>query len=185
MYHMTSGICQCAQRTCSLRMYNMLHEHDAWIIHTKTRPHLFEIRFKMPQQNCTRPNLPSLSCMDMYGQLDSLDFVIGILCPPGLNYNRNCPIGWFCAEVGMSLKATSREYFSYVLTFGRSHIWNGLQCYLFWSGVPIWQSGMHLESTFSTWYRGELQAHKMMKVMKGWWKKVITISMMKVMKVVK
>ena len=134
MYHMTSGICQCAQRTCSLRMYNMLHEHDACIIHTYTRPHFFEICFKMPEQNCTRPNLPSLSCMDTYGQPDSLDFVIGILCPPGLNYNRNCPIGWFCAEVGMYLKATSREYFSYVLTFGRSHIWNGLQCYLFWSG---------------------------------------------------
>ena len=34
MCHMTSGICQCAQRTCSLCMYNMLHEHDACKIHT-------------------------------------------------------------------------------------------------------------------------------------------------------
>ena len=92
MCHMTSGICQCAQRTCSLCMYNMLHGHDACkihILHTHTHPHLFEICFKMPEQNCTRPNLPSLSCMDTYGQPDSRDFVIGILCLPGLNYNRN------------------------------------------------------------------------------------------------
>ena len=86
MYHMIHGICEYAQRTSSLRMCNTLHENDACILHIYTYPHLFEIFFKMPERNYTTPNLPSRSCMGMYGQPDSLDvFLIGILCPPGLN----------------------------------------------------------------------------------------------------
>ena len=58
------------------------------------------------------------------------------------------PIDWFCAEVGMYLKATSREYFSYVLTFRRSQFTfeTGCSVICFGRGFPIWQSDVHLES---------------------------------------
>ena len=70
----------------------------------------------------------------MYGQPDSLDFfLIGILCPPGLNYNKNRPIGWFCVE-GVLLESNlsgilflrAYKHFKCVICFGL--------------GVRIWRS---------------------------------------------
>ena len=123
MYHMTSGTVSVnvhnahAASACTICCMNMMR---AKYIHTC--PHLFEICFKMPKQNCTRPSLPSLSCMDTYGQPDSLDFVIGILCPPGLNYNRNCPIGWLCAEVVYTWKQHLGNTFLRAYIREKSHL---------------------------------------------------------------
>ena len=105
MYHMVNGICECAQRTSSLRMCNTLNEMMRAQYCTYTHPHLFQIFVKTRERNFSKPNLPSQSCMDIYGQLDSLFFFIGILCPPGLNYKRSRPIGWFCVEVGILLES--------------------------------------------------------------------------------
>ena len=67
---------------CAIRCMKMMRAYYIY-----TYPHLFEIFFKMPERNYTTPNLPSRSCMGMYGQPDSLDFfLIGFFCPPGLIY---------------------------------------------------------------------------------------------------
>jgi hypothetical protein len=73
--------------------------------------------------------------MDMYGQPDSLFFVIGILCPPDPSWTElqqepsNRLI--FVLRV-FYLKTISREYFSYLLISGRSNISNVL-------AVLVWE----------------------------------------------
>ena len=46
MYHMVNGICECAQRTSSLRMCNTLNEMMRAQYCTYTHPHLFQIFVK-------------------------------------------------------------------------------------------------------------------------------------------
>ena len=111
-----------------------------WCVHnTYTHPHLFEIFVKTPQRNCTTPNLPSRSCMGMYGQPDSLVF-FSLEFFALLDWTRTGTVQSvdFVLRV-FYLKATSREYFSYVLISVRSTISNA--CVIcFGLGVRIWRS---------------------------------------------
>jgi len=101
-----------------------------WCVHnTYTHPHSFEIFVKTPERNFSTPNLPSPSCMDMYGQPDSLFFLsleFFALLDWSTRTTRTVQSVDFVLRQAFYLKATSREYFSYVLIFGRSTISNML-----------------------------------------------------------
>ena len=106
-----------------------------WCMHnTYTHPHSFEIFVKPPERNFSTPNLPSPSCMDMYGQPDSLFFLsleFFALLDWSTRTTRTVQSVDFVLRQAFYLKATSREYFSYILIFRRSNI---SFFYLFWRG---------------------------------------------------
>ena len=145
MCHMTSGICQCAQRTCSLCMYNMLHEHDACKIHT----HMSSFVRDMFQDAKAKLYKTELAIFKLYGHVWTTWF-------SGFCHWNSLP-SWTELQQELSnrlivcwgsiyLKATSREYFLTCLHSGEVTFETGCSVICFGRGFPIWQSGVHLES---------------------------------------
>ena len=66
MYHMVNGICECAQRTSSLRMCNTLNE---MMNNTYTHPNLFENVRDICQDDRVKLYNTELAISKLYGHV--------------------------------------------------------------------------------------------------------------------